>query len=118
MPNMLHAKKVTDGPSGVGTRIEFTIGFLASTMTMATEWTVWEPGVALESANVSDGAVATVTRTTLTAVDGGTRMERVDLMEPKRLLAHLATPLLQLATERNARLEFKNIKEIMEGEER
>ena len=52
----------------------------------------------------------------LTAENGGTRMARVDQLEPHNVFAHLAAPLIQREVSRNTRLEFQNIKDLLEGD--
>jgi carbon monoxide dehydrogenase subunit G len=115
MPGMIDAQQVGDGEKGAGTRIDLSVSFLSSTMHITTEWTRWEPGVALGSANVDGSAMDTTMLTTLTEESGRTRLTRVDVLEPRSMLIHIAAPLIRRAVGRNAQLEFENIKEMLEA---
>lgn len=113
IPGMVAASVVGDGEVGVGTEVDITIAFLGSTQELRTSFTRFEPPAALGSANI-DGPMQTNMLITLTEENGGTRMSRSDSMVPVGIWAHIAAPVIAFAVERQARLEFDNIKQLLE----
>ena len=64
--------------------------------------------------NIEDPKIATTNRTWLTEEDGGTRVRRESVIEPRAFFVHLTGPLIRRAVERNAKLEFDNVKALLE----
>lgn len=103
-----------EGEPGVGTQVRAEMSILGSSFEILSEWTRFEPGVALASKNV-EGMKAELL-STLVAENGGTRLDRVLHLEPEGFFASLAAPIIRRTTERNAHSELAGMKDLLESQ--
>jgi carbon monoxide dehydrogenase subunit G len=113
VPGLTKSEQVGD-TRGVGTRLVSSMATMGQTFDFTAEWTRYEQDAAIGAKNV-DGPVGSESLTSLTAENGGTRLERVLDVEPHGLLANLAAPLIRRRVQRDSETEFANLKDLLES---
>ena len=107
------ARCASDGPLGVGSRIEETRSFLGRRVETTLEVTEYEPDRVLSLRTVR-GPVRVEVRHMLEPSNGGTRLTFVGTGDPKGF-GGFAQSLLVKTAEREFKRDFKRLKEILEG---
>jgi len=114
VPGVVAAERNGPEDPGVGSRIVCKMSTLGANFDITAEWTRYEPGVALASQNVE--GMKSDMLCTFHAENGGTRVERVLVIEPKGFFGTLAKPIIKRSTVRNAETEFATLKDMLEGQ--
>jgi uncharacterized protein YndB with AHSA1/START domain len=114
---MVTARKLTDGPVGVGTEYEQTSQMLGFQATNHPVITLWEPSHRF--AYHSEGSRSTVdVEMTFTAVDGGTQMTvSTHMPQADDMMSHFTESLVYQSMKRMMKTDLENLKELMESEE-
>ncbi len=114
---MVTARKLTEGPVGVGTEYEQSSQMLGFQATNHPVITVWEPPHRF--AYHSEGNRSTIdVEMSFEEVDGGTRMTvSTHMPEARDMMTRFTEPLVRQMMNRMMRNDLDNLKELMENEE-
>ena len=109
---LLEARKVTEGPLGVGTRYAFVREFMGRRMEAANEFVAYEPNT-MASFRFASGTMSGQGTYLFEATPDGTKVTSRVEMEP-RGLSRLAAPLIAASLRREIKTGLPVLKELLE----
>jgi carbon monoxide dehydrogenase subunit G len=106
---------VSDGPVGIGSRLEDERRFLGRRARSAVEVTEFEPERLFTLHGLS-GPVRFTVRHRLAEQDGGTRLDVEAEADPGSGIGRLARPMIERAAAHELKADFNRLKRLLEGE--
>lgn len=110
---IIATKKLSDGPSGVGSTFAHTVKFLGVTVEANPEITEWEPPYRATVENRT-GPVSYDSTFTFEATDGGTKMTTRIAASPRGAFRHIPDPIVHNAIARQHKADLEALKELLE----